>query len=173
MKYYTGTGDTGKTQVRCEMVQKDDQQVEAIGAIDELNSFVGLARSSVKDKEVDEILEEVQNKLFTAGAEVGYGKEQKITSDNVKFLEDATDKYSGKIEDIRAFIYPVGSELASRFHVCRSVCRRTERSVWSLSKKEKINPELLRYLNRLSSLFFVLARFANKEAKVKDEVWKI
>ena len=179
-KYYTGAGDSGDTQIGGKRILKCDVNVEAIGDIDELNSFVGLARAFMKNKDVDEILKQIQNKLFTAGAEIGYGKGVKIISADVKFLEDTIDQYAEKTGDINYFIYPAGSQLASLLHVCRAVCRRAERSVVSLSKaasqsseKEKINPELLRYLNRLSSLFFVLARFANKEAGIKDEKWRL
>ena len=171
MKYYTGVGDRGDTQVGGKRILKCDVNVETIGDIDELNSFVGLARASTKNEDVDEILKQIQNKLFTAGAEIGYGKGVKIVSADVKFLEDTIDQYAEKIEDINYFIYPAGSQVAVLLHVCRAICRRAERSAFALSQNEKVNPELLRYLNRLSSLFFVLARFTNKQEGVKDEKW--
>lgn len=172
MKYYTGTGDTGKTQVKCEMVQKDDQRVEAIGDIDELNSFVGLARTSIKNEKIDSVLKQVQSVLFTAGSEVGFAATEVKTND-VRFLEETIDNYAKQIEELKYFIYPSGSQAAAILHICRTVCRRAERSLFKLSKQENVSKELLCYVNRLSSLFFVLARVANKEANVKDEVWKI
>ncbi len=174
-KYYTGKGDKGKTNIcGCDM-PKDSMRAAALGEIDELNSFVGLSRSFAKDKEMDNILNKIQSQLFVAGAYLaGNAKKNiKISETDVKFLENTIEKYAKRIKEVRNFICPAGAQTSALLHVCRAVCRRAERSIVALSKKEKVNENLIPYFNRLSSLLFVIARFANKEAKVEDEVWKL
>ena len=130
-----------------------------------------LAKRIGKSPELDAILKQIQSKLFTAGAEIGYGNGVKITIDDIKMIEDFIGKYANVIEDVNYFVYPTGSQSAAMLHVCRATCRRSERALFRFSKQEKVNPEILRFFNRLSSFFYILARFANKYDGVKDEKW--
>ncbi|MFH1247034.1 MAG: cob(I)yrinic acid a,c-diamide adenosyltransferase [Candidatus Micrarchaeota archaeon] len=174
MKLYTKTGDAGETSLANGIrLPKASLRIAAIGDVDELNSFVGLARCSCKDGGEDALLKEVQCNLFTIGAVLAKAQTAKpIEKTNVEKLEKATDDAWQKAGELHNFILPAGSEYACKLHVCRSVCRRVERTVIALGEKEQINDELKIYLNRLSSLFFALARKANVEAGVKEETLK-
>lgn len=175
-KPYTGAGDKGATCLCClpKKVSKATPRVEAIGSIDELNSFIGLCRLHCKTTAIDKILEKTQQNLFRIGAGLaGFkGFRQKLNKTDVHKLEIVIDKYHRKLPVLNKFIFPRGSVLAAHLHVARTVCRRAERALVALGGKEKINPEVLRYVNRLSSLLFVLARWANKEAKIKEAEWR-
>ncbi len=175
MRYWTGTGDKGHTGIfGGSKVSKSDLRIEVCGTIDELNSFVGLAKSASRN-DIADSLENLQRKLLALGADLSAPagtKTIRISSPDVSFLERTMDDYGKKLEDISYFILPGGSELSSRLHVCRAVCRRAERLAVKLSEREEVNGEAIKFLNRLSSLFFVLARSANKNANVKDVEWQ-
>ena len=175
-KAYTGTGDRGETGLYGgTRVLKDNPRVEAYGHVDELNSHIGLARTHLKDRDLDEILRNVQEDLFTLGGELASEKESgripKISREQLERLEKITDELDGKLEPLHRFILPAGSPASAQLHVARTVCRRTERRIVALSKTEKLNMVISPYLNRLSSLLFVMARTANRQDNVKDEEW--
>ncbi len=175
-KAYTRVGDKGTTCLCClpKKIGKADLRIEAIGSIDETNSFVGLCRANCKGKNIDKILEKVQNNLFRIGAEIANrraGYKNKIDARDLKDLENTIDKIHVRLPERRHFIFPRGGLLASHLHVARTVCRRAERRVVALNERSRQNPELLRYVNRLSSLLFVLARQANKSKGIKEVEW--
>jgi cob(I)alamin adenosyltransferase len=180
MKIYTKTGDAGETGLfGGARVSKASLRVETYGEVDELNSAIGWARVAVQDSEVDALLNQIQNDLFEAGAELASTAERKdksmmplITEAQVKALERAIDKYEEGLPPLTSFVLPGGSEGASRFHLARCVCRRAERSLVALGAQESLRAELFRYINRLSDLLFVLARDANHRTGVEDIPWK-
>lgn len=174
MKLYTGLGDGGKTSLALGLrVDKTDARIEAVGVVDELNSFVGVAQSVGKNDA--ELLAAIQSHLFSIGADLAVAKEdsfQKITVAEIKFLEQQLAALENKVPELRNFVLPGGTQYAAALHVCRSVCRRAERAVVALEQNESINPQVKIYLNRLSSLFFGLALAENKRAGVKETGWK-
>ncbi len=175
MKLYTKTGDKGETGLASgTRVKKVDQRIIAIGDVDELNSFIGLARTEAKYKpesDDDSLLETVQSELFKIGAILA-GADFQITSEEVAQIESHIDAATSEVQPLSNFILPGGSKYASLLHVCRSVSRRAERSVLLLKETAPVSEQLCIYLNRLSDLFFALARKANKEAGVEDTIWK-
>jgi len=174
MKAYSGTGDKGETSLYGgTRVEKANPRVEAYGAIDELNSQIGVARAQVKSKKLDQILKSVQRDLWIlAGdlaSELVSANVPRITKEQLDRLEGVTDELNSGLPQLRRFILPGGSVSGAELHVARAVCRRAERRIVALSKIESINPEILPYINRLSSLLFVLARAVNKMQKVAEE----
>ena len=180
MKIYTKTGDTGDTGLfGGARVSKASPRVDAYGEVDELNSAVGWARVAVSNPDLDALLNQIQNDLFEVGAELGSTDDRKkksamplIAEPQVEALERAIDEYEEGPPALTSFVLPGGSEGAARFHLARCVCRRAERSLVALGTQENLRGELLRYVNRLSDLLFVLARYANHVAGVEDIPWK-
>jgi cob(I)alamin adenosyltransferase len=175
MKIYTRTGDKGQTGVIGGRVDKDDIRVEAYGTVDELNCFVGQAISFMEGDRYADLradLLQIQHELFDCGSDLALLKKElrpyKVTADMVQQLENWIDKYDAETPDITRFILPGGCAVSSALHVCRTVCRRAERRVVTLSKQQEINEEVRRYLNRLSDLFFTIARTANFREQVPD-----
>lgn len=177
-RIYTRGGDTGETGlIGGQRVAKDDPRIEAAGTVDELNAQLGVARTAVRDRDLEELFERLQNRLFDLGAELATPKPAQkppsaITAAEVKVLEGVIDLYQETLPPLQEFIVPVGHGLAAALHVARTVCRRAERRAVTLHRKEPLNPEVLRYLNRLSDLLFVLARVANARSSIPDAVWK-
>ena len=176
MKGYTRTGDRGETGLYSgTRVGKENPRVEAYGAIDELNSQIGLARAVVRDARTKRILKSVQEDLFTLGgdlaSELVSANVPRINQSHVDNLEKTIDSIHEELKPLRRFILPTGGIAAAHLHVARSVCRRAERRIASLAKIESINPEAIPYVNRLSSLLFDLARWVNQQDKVKEEEW--
>jgi cob(I)alamin adenosyltransferase len=174
MKAYTGTGDKGETSLYGgTRVGKEDPRVEAYGAIDELNSQVGVARAVVKDKKIDSALRAIQEDLYILAGDLANElvnpKVPRISNTQLARLESVTDQVNAGLPTLRRFIFPSGSLAAAELHVARAVCRRAERRIVSLSRVESINPDILPYINRLSSLFWVLARAVNKGEHVPEE----
>jgi len=173
----TKTGDEGLTDLWSgERVRKDDLRVEAYGTIDELDSVLGEAKHWLKRDDCRRIVEEVQRDLFVAGADVATPfditeKHQRISHDDVKRLEDHISRLENELEPLDRFILPGGSREAAVLHICRTICRRAERSIVALKAHEELNNYVFVYINRLSDLFFVLARAANKRKGAKDEEW--
>jgi len=156
MKYYTGTGDKGETCITGKNIRKDDPVVEAIGEIDELNASIGVAMSFQTEKKIIDILKDVQNKLFVVGAELCcFDSKTKITEENVKDLERKIDSF--EVGELKKFVLPSGSKPYVFLHLTRTIARRAERKVVKMSKNEDINESLLKYLNRLSPLLFVMS----------------
>jgi cob(I)alamin adenosyltransferase len=175
-KIYTKIGDKGSTQLGDgKMVNKDSLRVDAYGSVDEANATIGLSilRTNIKIKK---ILKIVQNDLFDLGADLCIPDKKdtqklKITKDRVDYIEEKIDNFNKELSSLNSFILPGGSESSTYLHIARTVTRRAERKIVALSKKEKINPITIIYLNRLSDLLFVLARYTNNKGK-KDILWK-
>jgi cob(I)alamin adenosyltransferase len=172
---YTRTGDKGETSVIGGRVGKDDIRVEAYGTIDELNSFVGQARSLMENElfsDVREQLLEIQHELFDCGSDLAYVQisetRYKVNSGMAKRLEQWIDKLQDESPKLERFILPGGNQLSSVLHVCRTVCRRAERRVVTLGRSTDINLDALIYLNRLSDYFFALARAVNTRSEIAD-----
>ena len=177
---YTRAGDKGQTGLYGpKRVAKDSPRVEAYGAVDELNSCLGVAISSSGRKEVSEELRWVQGRLLVAGADLAAELAAKESEDRVpriviqdtKKLEEMIARFQEKLPRLTSFILPGGTALSANLHLARSVCRRAERAVVSLAKKENINAELVPFLNRLSTYLFNAARYSNALEGVGDEVW--
>ena len=179
MKIYTKTGDTGTTSLfGGKRVSKDDLRVEVYGNVDELNSLVGLCRSLNRVKEVDRILNEIQNDLFRLGADLATpityakGKTIRIGKREAIHLEHHIDVIDSQLAPLKNFILPGGARSAAILHVARSVCRRTERLVVRLSRSDAARVSAVIYLNRLSDLLFVLARWVNARNKTDEVRWR-
>lgn len=157
MKYYTGKGDKGETIFLHKKIKKSAKLVKAVGDLDELNTFIGFSYSLIKDQEIKDLLKRIEYDLYQMSSEVA-GYKKSFTKEKLDFLEKELDKYSNKIEDLHSFIYPNGNEAAVSLNLCRAICRRAERSLVEVTK----NQWILAYINRLSSLFFVLFRYLNK-----------
>ncbi|MDQ7843657.1 MAG: cob(I)yrinic acid a,c-diamide adenosyltransferase [Armatimonadota bacterium] len=174
---YTRTGDRGETGlIGGQRVPKDHPRVEAYGAVDELNAVIGAARALTRETDLLEVFDRIQHRLFDLGAELATPGPPKtpsaITDAEVKVLEGVIDLYQETLPPLREFILPAGDPLAAALHVARTVCRRAERRVVTLARRESVNPEIIRYLNRLSDLLFVLARAANARAGTPDTTWQ-
>lgn len=182
MKIYTKTGDTGKTSLFTgERVLKSSQRVQAYGAVDELNSWFGLLCSTVAEKDLLSLFNQVQNELFDLGADLATpvqkakNKRQKevprVSEKQIKQLEKWIDQYQESLSPLKNFILPGGAVQAAYIHITRGVCRRAEREVVRLMEKEDIEKNVLIYLNRLSDLLFVLARVVNHRSNIQEPVW--
>ena len=181
MKIYTKTGDKGETGLfGGDRVSKDSTRIESYGSVDELNSFIGLAITEVKDEEVKNLLSKIQNELFIIGSNLAapnLKKDKKniipkISEDFFKEAENAIDHFEEKLEPLKNFILPGGSKGAALLNVCRTVCRRAERRVVALKNMVQIDEKIIIFLNRLSDLLFVLARNENQISGNKDVIWK-
>ncbi len=180
-KLYTRTGDLGDTALfGGGRVSKDHPRVEAYGSVDELNSALGVAVSFVRQRGIAAALQSVQNELFNIGAELASesgpraekGRMFVDPEGKIAELERLIDEYDAKVAPLRTFILPSGSQAGSLLHLARGVCRRAERAVVRLSRQEDVNPHLIIYLNRLSDLLFVLARYVNKAARKPETPWR-
>jgi cob(I)alamin adenosyltransferase len=177
-KIYTKTGDRGTTGLASgKRVAKDHLRIRAYGTVDELNSILGIVRVKSSNK-IKKIISDIQNDLFDLGADLATPDQKnpkfthlRITKNQVDRIEKSIDQLNKKLSSLNSFILPGGTESASFLHNARTVARRAETLVVSLSKKEKINNEALKYINRLSDLLFVLSRVENNYGK-KDILWK-
>ena len=175
-KVYTKRGDKGETDLLGgSAARKDSLKVESYDCIDETSSFIGLARYYTKNKVIKERLKEIQNKLLVLGgflASDDKGKEMmkdQIKEEDIKLLEEYIDEYNQKLPPLTHFILPGDDEVAAHFHVARTVVRRAERRIVSLAAQEDLNPLIQKYVNRLSDLMFVLARYSEE---VENKKWK-
>jgi cob(I)alamin adenosyltransferase len=166
---YTGRGDRGRTDLSSgERVSKSSDRIEAFGTIDELNSLVGVCRNYTENKE--EKLEEIQNELHILQAELANREpEKKVSQEDIDRLEMLCDEYQEKCPPLRKFILSGGTESASHLHLARSVARRAERKIVGLDEKEELREEVLTYINRLSDLFFLMARHENHLADIEEK----
>jgi cob(I)alamin adenosyltransferase len=181
-KIYTRTGDAGETSLLGgRRVRKDDLRIETIGDVDEVNAVLGvvrmeLARSGAASADVDVLLSQIQHRLFDIGAELAMSPAERsagaIGDVHVAALEEEIDRHDAKLAPLRAFILPGGTPAAAQLHLARCVCRRAERRLVELSGTESVRGQLLRYLNRLSDLLFVLARVVNQVNQVPDVIWE-
>jgi cob(I)alamin adenosyltransferase len=172
-RIYTKTGDDGETGLfGGSRVPKDDVRVTAYGAVDELNAAVGFAASLEPESLDAAFLQTIQRDLFTIGAELAKApSEPRIGDPQIGMLEHMIDGHEAKLEPLKNFILPGGTPKAAAFHLARTVCRRAERAVVSLARAQKISPSIVKYLNRLSDLLFVLARATNAQAGRPDVTW--
>jgi len=179
VKIYTKTGDRGDTRLfDGTRVRKHDDRVEAYGGIDELNAFIGGAASFMKDAELAAMLAEIQKDLFSVGAQLadpGFKDQSRakfqLSPDRITALEKAIDTFETELPRLRQFILAGGGHAGALLHVARTVCRRAERQVVSLSEKVELNPTVIEYLNRLSDFLFVMARVVNHREGKQEILW--
>jgi len=176
-RIYTRTGDAGETSLGDgSRVQKLDPRIEAFGAVDELNSLIGLALAAEVDAGQRQTLERIQNELFDLGADLSVPFEAdgrlRVEQAAIDVLEAECDRFNADLEPLKSFVLPGGEEVAARLQVARAVCRRAERETLRASEQVEINPLAIVYLNRLSDLLFILARAANAAAGGAEPLWK-
>lgn len=168
----TRTGDQGTTGLGDgSRVDKDDARIAALGDVDELNSLIGLWRAETLPIDIDGLLSQIQHDLFDLGAELCIPGHTAMKAEHVLVLDDALAEYNATLDKLQEFILPGGSRAAALAHMARTVCRRAERAVVTLGRREPVSEPMRQYLNRLSDLCFVLARVLNREAGVPDILW--
>jgi cob(I)alamin adenosyltransferase len=177
VKVYTKKGDSGKTSLLGgSRVSKDHGRIEAYGTVDELNAHLGLLRDMAPDYEVS--IQRIQDELFDLGSLLAMEKGEnsfnlpEIQEHQIKRLEKEIDEFNEDLSDLKNFIIPGGCLAASQAHIARTVCRRAERNLVTLSEVEILDTKLLAYLNRLSDYFFVLARHITLTQKGIETIWK-
>lgn len=178
MKIYTTTGDGGETSLfGGRRVPKDALRIEACGTVDELNSALGVARAWKPAKYIDGTLGSLQNDLFVLGADLATPAEkrsaivERIQQEHITQIERIIDTVEVLLKPLSSFILPGGSHVAAQLHLARTICRRAERFVVKLSREEAIEPHCIVFLNRVSDLLFVLARYANQIDGVEETPW--
>jgi cob(I)alamin adenosyltransferase len=176
MRLYTKTGDGGETGlIGGKRVPKNEARVACYGDVDELNASIGLAGAACPHDDWLANLREIQSDLFIIGAQLATDPDNepshKISARRVAVLEEWMDTIMAEQKPLRHFVLPGGCELAARFHFARTVCRRAERAVVSLTRHEAVDPLVTVYLNRLSDLLFAFALGANSRAQVDDIIW--
>ena len=181
MKIYTKTGDKGETSLfGGRRVLKNDLRISAYGTVDELNALLGVAVTELRNGELKEVIERIQNDLFTVGSDLASPEEKenknivipRVNEDFVIGLEKLIDKYDSQIPELKNFILPGGLKGSALLHNARTVCRRAEREVVALSLAGEVNDQVEIYLNRLSDLLFVLARYENYSNGSSDIAWQ-
>ncbi len=171
MGIYTKTGDKGKTSLYDDTrLFKDHIRVESYGTIDELISFLGLAKNYVEDKSIYKTLENIQNKLFKVTTNLATKDKSKIKAhileEDIEELEELIDVYMGKLNNPTGFIIPGSGRKSAYIHVARTVCRRGERRIISLAQREEVDPLIIKYVNRLSDTLYAIGRFL-EESEIK------
>jgi cob(I)alamin adenosyltransferase len=174
-RIYTGGGDRGETSLGDgTRVPKVDCRIAAFGAVDELNSQLGVVLAAEVPDELREVLSRVQNELFDLGADLsvpfGVTDRLRITHEQIAALERDCDRFNADLPELTSFVLPGGSEVAARIHVARAMCRRAEREALEVAEELELNQLALVYLNRLSDLLFILARAANTGGE--EPLWK-
>lgn len=179
MKIYTRTGDDGSTGLLGPgRVPKSSPRIEAYGSVDELNAVLGTVRALDAGSWLGEELAAIQSHLFTLGASLAAVAPaardtlDRLGPDDIALLEQWIDRLDGDLPPLTTFILPAGTALASQLHLARTVCRRSERRVVALAEREPVDPDTLRYLNRLADLLFVMARACNHRAGVGETAWQ-
>ncbi|PDO10075.1 MAG: ATP:cob(I)alamin adenosyltransferase [Candidatus Reconcilbacillus cellulovorans] len=180
MRIYTRRGDDGYTYVIGARIGKEDPRIEALGAIDELNAWIGIAIAAAAEhprlRDVAEHLAGIQHELFELGAVLATVEDKtddrhdrhNMPPGGAERLERMIDAYDSELSPLSRFILPGGTVPACWLHVCRTVCRRAERRIVALAKTATVPQEIMRYLNRLSDLLFVMARISNSRLGVRD-----
>jgi cob(I)alamin adenosyltransferase len=181
-RIYTKTGDAGETGLfGGRRVRKNDARVNAYGAVDELNAVLGVARAAGPPASIEPVLERLQHYLFDLGSELAVPPDagaaagahaSRVTAAWVEALEREIDRLEDALPPLRVFVLPGGTPAAAALHHARTVARRAEREIVTLAAREAVNPELLKFVNRLSDLLFVLARAANHAAGRPDVEWR-
>ena len=178
MKIYTKDGDGGETSLYGgQRVLKNVVRVETYGTVDECNAALGVARTLIEDGEARAVLTRIQGELFEVGADLATPLARgetvpRVRADETARLESEIDRFEEELPPLRHFILPGGSPGGAALHGARAVCRRAERLLVTLEQAEEINPEVARYLNRLSDHLFVLARLVNHRAGAPEEIWE-
>ncbi|HET6457792.1 MAG TPA: cob(I)yrinic acid a,c-diamide adenosyltransferase [Nitrosopumilaceae archaeon] len=177
VKIYTKTGDDGSTGlIGGNRIRKSSPRIIAYGAVDELNSSLGIALSLKLDADIANLLTKIQNDLFVVGADLANpdlkNTSNRITDDMVQFLEHNIDNLEKELSTISYFILPGGDQIASQVHMARAISRRAETSIVYLAEIEEINKTCKIYINRLADLLFVIARVINKRKTINDIAWK-
>jgi len=181
-KIYTRRGDEGQTSLGGgRRVSKDSLRVTAYGTVDELNASLGVCLAGGLTPRLDALLRPIQNELFHLGSDLSFPEDYKakhsehrlpqIEARHIELLEQLIDEFNAAVGPLENFILPGGSLSAAHLHVARTVCRRAERAVVSLAQQEAVGAFALRYLNRLSDLLFVMARYENHERGVAEPLW--
>lgn len=182
-RIYTRRGDAGETSlVGGQRVPKDNLRIDCYGTVDELNSFLGMARVSALEHAallpLAEILLRVQHELFNLGSILAtlpadvHPKQPRVTEVEVEQLEAEIDQYNAPLEPLRSFVLPGGSRVNAELHAARTVCRRAERLAVALARLEPVPPEAIHYLNRLSDALFVWSRWVNHALAVPETLWE-
>lgn len=172
-KIYTRTGDQGKTGLADgSRVDKFNPRIESLGSIDELNSIIGILLTEKLPEDIKSTLKKIQHDLFDIGGELSIPEYMKITNTKIDFLEKILDSMNKELPALKEFILPGGSKASSYCHLARTVCRRAERNLFNLAQTDKVNKASLKYINRLSDMLFVLARFLNKTSQLNDVFWE-
>ena len=179
-RVYTRRGDSGLTSLAGgQRIPKDDPRIEAYGTVDELNSFIGLARESARElPELNAILRRVQHELFNLGSilatlpEDMHPHQARITDAESAQLEREIDRMNEGLPKLRSFVLPGGSRLNAELHVCRTVCRRAERICVSLAAVTAVDSAIVKYLNRLSDALFVWSRWASHRTGAPETLWE-
>ena len=181
-RIYTRTGDDGTTALfGGERVGKGNPRIDAYGTVDETNSIVGLARAHLDgepgEETLDPVLGTLQEELFVLGADLATPMDatpvvERIEEEHVTAVEDRIDRFDADLPSLERFILPGGTPVGASLHSARTVCRRAERHIVEASTSTPINEQSIVYLNRLSDLFFVLARWANRKAGVQEDTWE-
>jgi len=177
LKIYTKTGDDGTTGLSGgKRVSKSHIRIRAYGSIDEINSILGIILTNKLDDDIEQLLKKIQNDLFSLGADLSNPDlnepGERVTLEMAEFFEGKIDNFEKELTPITNFILPGGTKNASLLHFARTVTRRAETQLIELAEEEEINDACKKYLNRLSDLFFVLARVINKRSEVPDIIWK-
>ena len=179
MRIYTRTGDDGTTGLfNGTRVPKDSLRIEAYGTVDELNSFIGKLIEHKAMLEHREFFREIQAELFTLGSHLAtkdskmLEKLPKLSKHAVKKFEDWMDAADEKVPSLKNFLLPGGHPAVADAHIARAVCRRAERRCVGLSREEEVNPEVIKYLNRLSDLLFTTARLLSYLTETEEIAWK-
>lgn len=171
-KIYTRTGDSGTTGLGDgSRIGKDTMRVAAMGDVDELNASLGLLLCEPLPEGLSELLTAIQHDLFDLGGELCIPGSSLLSPSGIQFLESAIDRYNGELLPLKEFILPGGCKAAALAHQSRTICRRAERNVVALSRDEAVSENILGYINRLSDLLFVLARWLNRETGCGDVLW--
>lgn len=172
-KITTRTGDDGSTGLGDgSRTRKDSERIEALGAVDELNNSIGILLTETLPEDVRELLLDIQHSLFDLGGELSIPGYELLSSSDVSLLEARLEIYNENLSPLKDFILPGGTKSAALCHLARGVCRRAERRVVSLTNAGETSPLARQYLNRLSDLLFVLARYLNHSAQNKDVIWQ-
>ena len=180
IKIYTKTGDDGTTGlVGGSRVKKYDARLEAYGTVDELNAAIGMLGSLNEDEEIQLLLTEIQNKLFNIGSRLASDeKGQEVTSslalkeEDIERIEQAIDLFESELPELNQFILPGGDKVVAQCHVARTVCRRAERRILEFSEANSVQPELTKYINRLSDFLFVIARLSGFRRGIDERPWQ-
>lgn len=172
-KLYTRTGDDGTSGLSGgERIAKNHQRMNAMGAVDELNSVIGLLVCKLEDDELQPLFTSIQHDLFNIGGEISMPGQSFIKQQKIELLENKIDLFNESVEPLKDFILPGGSEAAAVCHMARSIARRAERDVVTLHQAEPVCDTTRQYLNRLSDLLFVTARIINLRLGHEDVLWK-